>query len=134
MEHETRFQFIGSTASATGHVYPFFEWAATPTRNSQLALRLASALLLALLLYVNTLALSNYFADPVYAKAPPWQLFHNYVKQKAKADDVMLTNFPEAAVSYYSPNGLPFYVVPVERDRSIEFRLDQTESGGPIGN
>jgi hypothetical protein len=39
----------------------------------------------------------------------------------------MLTNFPEAAVSYYSPAGLPFYVVPAERDRSVKFRLDQTE-------
>ena len=90
-------------------------------------LHLASALLLALLLYANTLALSNYFANPVYAKAPPWHLFHNYVNQKASDGDVMLTNFPEASVSYYSPNGLPFYVVPAERDRSAEFRLDQTE-------
>jgi hypothetical protein len=39
----------------------------------------------------------------------------------------MLTNFPEASVSYYSPNGLPFYVVPVERDHSVEFRLEETE-------
>jgi hypothetical protein len=39
----------------------------------------------------------------------------------------MLTNFPEAAVSYYSPNDLPFYVVPVERDRPITDRLEQTE-------
>ena len=39
----------------------------------------------------------------------------------------MLTNFPEAAVSYYSPNELPFFVAPVERDRSVAFRLEATE-------
>lgn len=96
-------------------------------RNTKYALRLIAAFLFALLLFANSLALSNYFANPVYAKAPPWHLFHDYIKQKAKANDVMLTNFPEAAVSYYSPNGLPFYVVPAERDRSVEFRLEQTE-------
>jgi hypothetical protein len=39
----------------------------------------------------------------------------------------MLTNFPEASVSYYSPAGLPFYVVPAERDQSTEYRETQTE-------
>jgi hypothetical protein len=91
------------------------------------AIRLAATLLFALLLFANFLALGNYFADPAYAKAPPWHLFRNYVDRNAGPDDVMLTNFPEAAVSYYSPNGLPFYVVPVERDRSVAYRLEQTE-------
>jgi 4-amino-4-deoxy-L-arabinose transferase-like glycosyltransferase len=87
----------------------------------------ASLLLLATLLYVNLFSLSNYFTNPAYAKAPPWHLYHDYVSDKARPGDVMLTNFPEAAVSYYSPNELPFYVVPAERDRSVEFRLEQTE-------
>jgi len=81
---------------------------------------------LALLLYANLLTLSNYFIDPAYAKAPPWRHYHNYVRRHLQPEDVMLTNFPEAAVSYYSPNGLPFYVVPVERDRSLDFRLEET--------
>jgi len=75
----------------------------------------------------NIRTLTNYHTDPVYAKAPPWQLYQDYVSHEARPGDVMLTNFPEAAVSYYSPEGLPFYVVPAERDRAIEFRLDQTE-------
>ncbi len=91
------------------------------------ALRITTTLLLIALLSANALALSNYFTNSDYAKAPPWHLYHDYVSQKAGPNDVMLTNFPEAAVSYYSPNGLPFYVVPVERDRSLEFRLEQTE-------
>ncbi|MCB9078240.1 MAG: glycosyltransferase family 39 protein [Anaerolineaceae bacterium] len=90
-------------------------------------LRVTSLLLLAFLLYVNLLALTHYFTDIAYAKAPPWHLYHNYISKKLQPGDVMLTNFPEASVSYYSPNGLPFYVVPVERDRSTEFRLAETE-------
>jgi uncharacterized membrane protein len=96
-------------------------------RITHYALRFTFYVLLFTLLYANTLALSNYFVNPVYAKAPPWHLYHNYIRQKFQPDDVMLTNFPEASVSYYSPNGLPFYVVPVERDRSVEFRLEETE-------
>lgn len=95
-------------------------------RLTSYVLRPTSLLLLTLLLAANTTALSNYFTNPTYTKAPPWYLYRDYVSEKAQPRDVMLTNFPEASVSYYSPNGLPFYVVPVERDRSIEFRLDET--------
>jgi hypothetical protein len=103
-------------------------WPTTRALRSRLSVpRLLSALLLALLLYVNTLALTNYHTNAAYAKAPPWQLYRDYVAHEARPGDVMLTNFPEAAVSYYSPNQLPFYVVPAERDRSVEFRLEQTE-------
>jgi hypothetical protein len=85
-----------------------------------------SLLCLISLLFTNLYALTNYFTDPTYAKAPPWRLYHDYVSEHARPGDVMLTNFPEAAVSYYSPNQLPFYVVPAERDRSVEFRVEQT--------
>ncbi|MBE7551982.1 MAG: glycosyltransferase family 39 protein [Anaerolineales bacterium] len=96
-------------------------------RNTLHASRLLASLLLAFLLWVNFLALANYFANPAYAKAPPWQLFHDYVSGHARPGDVMLTNFPEAAVSYYSPNELPFYVIPAERDLPAASRLAQTE-------
>ncbi|HXV43261.1 MAG TPA: glycosyltransferase family 39 protein, partial [Anaerolineae bacterium] len=96
-------------------------------RTTLPASRLLASLLLITLLFINTYAFINYLSDPVYAKAPPWQLYHDYVSDHARPGDVMLTNFPEAAVSYYSPAGLPFYVVPAERDRSVKFRLDQTE-------
>ena len=97
--------------------------------GSRLGYHVASlgvVLLLGLLLYSNGLALSNYFTGPAYAKAPPWRLYHDYVQQKAQSDDVMLTNFPEASISYYSPNGLPFYVVPSERDQPVAVRLSET--------
>jgi hypothetical protein len=71
--------------------------------------------------------LTNYFTVPAYAKTVPWRLYHDYVSDRALPGDVMLTNFPEASISYYSPNDLPLYVVPVERDRPVEFRLEQTE-------
>ncbi|MEW5957304.1 MAG: glycosyltransferase family 39 protein, partial [Chloroflexota bacterium] len=97
-----------------------------PPRFTLYALRFIIITLLVTLLVANTMALVNYHTDPVYAKAPPWQLYRDYVSHEARPGDVMLTNFPEAAVSYYSPNELPFYVAPVERDRSLEFRLEQT--------
>ncbi len=92
------------------------------------ALRFIAAGLFAALLLSNLWAFVNYQTDPVYAKAPPWQLYRNLVSREARPGDVMLTNFPEAAVSYYSPAGLPFYVVPAERDRPVEFRIEQTEA------
>ena len=97
------------------------------SKNTQYVTRIIALALLSLLIFTNLRALANYHTDPVYAKAPPWQLYRDYVSGKNRPGDVMLTNFPEAAVSYYSPNGTPFYVVPAERDRSVEFRLEQTE-------
>jgi len=81
---------------------------------------------LLLLLFVNSVSLSNYFTNPNYAKAKPWRLYHDHIKRHAEPGDVMLTNFPEASVSYYSPNQLPFYVVPEERDRSLSYRVERT--------
>ena len=98
-----------------------------PSRLMHYAARLIAILLLDTLLFFNISTLGNYFSNPAYAKAPPWHLYRDYVSSEARPGDVMLTNFPEAAVSYYSPNELPFYVVPVERDRSTDFRLEQTE-------
>lgn len=94
--------------------------------NRRYAWRFLVPLMLGLLLLGNSVALANYFTNPAYAKATPWRLYHDYVSDHAQPGDVMLTNFPEAAVSYYSPNVLPFYVVPAERDLSINFRLEQT--------
>ncbi len=101
-------------------------WHTSP-RPTFHVLQIIATTLFALLLTANTLALSNYFTHPDYLKAPPWNLYNKYVSKKSNPGDVMLTNFPEASVSYYSPNQLPFYVVPVERDRSVAYRLEQTE-------
>ncbi len=87
--------------------------------------QLAAAGGLALLLFANLHSLTNYHTNPAYAKAPPWRLYHDYVAHESRPGDVMLTNFPEAAVSYYSPNNLPFYVVPEERDKPVEYRLER---------
>jgi hypothetical protein len=102
-----------------------------PLRTTSYVLRAMkyalSLLLLLALLSFTFLSLTNYLTDPAYTKAPPWHFYHDYVSDHAQANDVMFTNFPEAAVSYYSPNTLPFYVAPVERDRSIAFRLAETQ-------
>lgn len=90
-------------------------------------LRFVAISLLIGLVFTNAVAITNYHNDSIYAKAPPWRLYHDYVRAKAQAGDVMLTNFPEASVSYYSPDGLPFYVVPAERDLPTSARLTATE-------
>jgi hypothetical protein len=95
-------------------------------RFTSYAIRIFALLALALLLLANITAIANYHVDPAYAKAPPWRLYHNFVADHARPGDVMLTNFPEAAVSYYSPNGVPFYVVPAERGQTALQRTDQT--------
>jgi hypothetical protein len=87
----------------------------------------AAALLLALLVFSNLVAITNYHSDPVYAKAPPWHLYQNHVAKYYLPGDVMLTNFPEAAVSYYNPAGVPFYVVPAERGLTTTEREEMTE-------
>ncbi len=109
--------------------FSLWQFSKKHTHNNKMhfALRFTCVGLLLFLLGTNFLALANYFTNPAYAKAPPWNLYHNYVKQKSEPGDVVLTNFPEASVSYYSPNHLPFYVVPAERDRSVEYRLEQTK-------
>ena len=38
----------------------------------------------------------------------------------------MLTNFPEASISYYTPNGVPFRVIPIERELPVAARLSAT--------
>lgn len=100
----------GRKAAAGGQVLPF----------------ILPALPLVFLLYLNAVSLANYFTDETYAKGPPWHLFHDYVSAKAQPGDVVLTNFPEAAVSYYSPNELPFYVVPAEAGLPPESLAAQT--------
>ncbi|GAB4448507.1 MAG: hypothetical protein Kow0031_31050 [Anaerolineae bacterium] len=96
------------------------------TRFTFYVLRFFAATALVILLAANLAAIANYHTDPAYAKAPPWRLYHDFVAGHAKAGDVMLTNFPEAAISYYSPNGLPFYVVPAERGHTAAELADQT--------
>lgn len=95
-------------------------------RPTPYALPAVSAVALITLLFFNYLAFTNYHTDPAYVKAPPWHLYHDHVSDHAQPDDVMLTNFPEAAVSYYSPDNLPFYVVPDQRDLPTSARLEAT--------
>lgn len=96
------------------------------TRNTQHLLRLFGLLALILLIVANLAAIANYHTDPALAKAPPWRLYHDFVRDQAKPGDVMLTNFPEASISYYSPEGLPFYVVPAERGHTAAELADLT--------
>ena len=97
-----------------------------PRPAARFGLRIFALLALALLLPANLAAIVNYHTDPTYAKAPPWRLYHEFVRDQANPDDVMLTNFPEAAVSYYSPDGVPFYVVPAERGQTTAELEEQT--------
>jgi hypothetical protein len=87
-----------------------------------------ASLMLLLLVSINFYAILNYHTDPAYVKAPPWHFYHDYLEEHYRPGDVMLTNFPEAAVSYYSPDGIPFYVVPAERGLTTTDRETATSA------
>jgi len=113
---------------AVGLVWIYnLQFSGSKRRLIQFAARTVAIGLLILLLLANLRAISNYHTQPAYAKAPPWQLYHDFVARKSAPGDVMLTNFPEASVSYYSPDNLPFYVIPTERGHDRESLEAQTE-------
>ncbi|HEY6042498.1 MAG TPA: hypothetical protein VIX58_10220, partial [Anaerolineae bacterium] len=60
------------------------------------------------------LALTNYFFNPVYSKAPDWRLLATYVRESVRSGDVVLQNFPEMSLLYYLGNSVPIQVLPVE--------------------
>ena len=57
----------------------------------------------AIVLGQNGAALNRYWFDPALAKAPQWRQIFDFVEERQNpATDVLLYNFPEAAVTYYA--------------------------------
>lgn len=77
-------------------------------------LRLASRFsLLASLLVLSFLALTNYFYNPAYAKAPDWRGLARVINANARRGDLIIQNFPETSLLYYNRTALPLVVYPI---------------------
>lgn len=61
---------------------------------------------------VSLLALSNYWTNPVYAKAPDWRGLTNIINANARRGDLIIQNFPETSLLYYDRTRLPLVVYP----------------------
>jgi 4-amino-4-deoxy-L-arabinose transferase-like glycosyltransferase len=79
-----------------------------------------------LMLGMNGQALYRYQFDPALAKSPEWQQVFDYIDHAQQpAADVLLYNYPEAAVTYYldtnrtdvsDTTALPIFLMPPERN------------------
>jgi len=58
-------------------------------------------------------ALSHYYFDPAYAKAPDWRALMQYIKARRAPGDFVIQNFTEMAAIYYRGD-LPVLTVPRE--------------------
>ena len=56
-----------------------------------------------LLLFASTsaYALTNYYFDPAYAKAPNWRALMQFVVARQQPGDIVVQNFTDDAISYY---------------------------------
>jgi hypothetical protein len=77
------------------------------------------ALALVLIVWLNLSTLTQYHTDPNLAKSPQWrQLFEHIARLQDPATDILIYNFPEAAISYYVDTrqttglALPAFLVP----------------------
>ncbi len=57
-------------------------------------------------------ALSNYWTNPAYAKAPDWRGLANIINANAQRGDLIVQNFPETSLLYYDKSKLPLVVYP----------------------
>ena len=66
-----------SSGHTSGKIPPGLVQQQLGRRFTFYTLRFGAYALFLSLLFVNTFALRNYFADPVYAKAPPWRFYYD---------------------------------------------------------
>lgn len=90
------------------------QWVAgrVPARRASFARRATLAGGLALALLVAAPALSNYWTNPAYAKAPDWRGLAQLIAAQAQPGDLIIQNFPETSLVYYDRTRLPLVVYP----------------------
>lgn len=76
---------------------------------AQLASHISFLLVFILLSF---LALSNYFTNPAYAKAPNWRGLTEIINAHGQPGDIIVQNFPEMSLLYYDRTALPLVVYP----------------------
>lgn len=57
-------------------------------------------------------ALSNYWTNPAFAKAPDWRGLAAIINTNAQPGDLIVQNFPETSLLYYDKSKLPLVVYP----------------------
>ncbi len=57
-------------------------------------------------------ALSNYYFDPAYAKAPDWRALAQFIHARQQPGDIVIQNFTEMSPIYYQGGTLPVITVP----------------------
>lgn len=67
---------------------------------------------LAIFILLSFLALSNYFSNPAYAKAPNWRGLTDIINAHGQSGDIIVQNFPEMSLLYYDRTALPLVVYP----------------------
>ena len=69
---------------------------------------------LGLLFFASTAAyaLSNYYFDPAYAKAPDWRALAQFIAARQQAGDIVIQNFTEMSAIYYQSGTLPVMTLP----------------------
>ena len=80
-------------------------------RNSRLRL-LPFGFLLLFFVSTSAYALSNYYFDPAYVKAPDWRALAQFIAARQQPGDIVIQNFTEMSAIYYQSGTLPVMTVP----------------------
>ncbi|HEX7594365.1 MAG TPA: hypothetical protein VF429_09360, partial [Anaerolineae bacterium] len=70
------------------------------------------AFLLFFLVSTSAYALSNYYFDPAYAKAPNWRSLAQFITARQQPGDLVIQNFTEMSPIYYQNGSPPVLTVP----------------------
>ena len=70
------------------------------------------ALALVFFLATSAYALSNYYFDPAYAKAPDWRALGKLISTQQKPGDIIVQNYNEMSAIYYRSGTLPVVTIP----------------------
>lgn len=73
---------------------------------------IAFGLAMLFLALVPAYALSNYWYDPLYAKAPDWRGLTAFINSNLRDGDIIVQNFNEVALQYYRRGNVPVITVP----------------------
>lgn len=86
------------------------------------------AIVIGLTLWWNGQALADYHFQAELAKSPQWQAVFDYIAQHRQPEtDMLIYDFPEAAVTYY----LDTYLSPARRDHQLPVFLVPPEANPP---
>ena len=62
--------------------------------------------------FISAYALSNYYFDPAYAKAPNWRALAQFIAEQQQPGDIVVQNFTEMSPIYYQRGTLPVMTLP----------------------